>query len=288
MKSIPLPQIQMSMFLDNLFNFQKEEKINRFKTASGLLLLFDRLYAAQGRNHLLHEFPSGNLLESLISKKELTNLYNYKLVKENGRPDYLALKKYTSFDYYEFIELNPQCPYCLVKNVEQLDHYLPKDLYPLLSVSTLNLIPSCSSCNTIKKTLTGKNQFIHPFFDEISDFEWLFIDVKFEKHGIFFECRVNVPLTVKHYKEYQDKLEFQMDVLTINSIYNVKAIELHYGQIGGCINLMNSSGEEVLRGFWKGCYESSKKMNPNSCDTAFYRALYNLKDIEKYLSYSSV
>jgi hypothetical protein len=32
----------------------------------------------------------------------------------------------------------------------QFDHYLPKDKYPVLSISLFNLLPICSSCNTIK------------------------------------------------------------------------------------------------------------------------------------------
>ncbi|WP_214830902.1 hypothetical protein [Exiguobacterium sp. s56] len=126
MKNIPYPEIKTSDFLISLFNFQSSEKIKRFNTAAGLIFLYERLYASKARKGLLHTFPSDNPLTGLVEKDELTKLYTSKFVKENGREDYLALKKYMSFDFYNYIEINPECPYCWVKNVEQLDHYLPK------------------------------------------------------------------------------------------------------------------------------------------------------------------
>ena len=37
-----------------------------------------------------------------------------------------------------------------VLNTAQLDHFFPKDSYPLFAVSFYNLIPSCYSCNHVK------------------------------------------------------------------------------------------------------------------------------------------
>lgn len=33
----------------------------------------------------------------------------------------------------------------------QVDHYIPKDKYPFLSISLFNLYPSCASCNVVKR-----------------------------------------------------------------------------------------------------------------------------------------
>ena len=51
-----------------------------------------------------------------------------------------------------------ECPGCKqeikgltkVVNTAQLDHFFPKDSYPLFAVSFYNLIPSCYSCNHVK------------------------------------------------------------------------------------------------------------------------------------------
>ena len=58
-----------------------------------------------------------------------------------------------------------------VLNTAQLDHFFPKDSYPLFAVSFYNLIPSCYSCNHIK---SNKHLKYSPY-----DTSFLFDDVKF-------------------------------------------------------------------------------------------------------------
>ncbi|MEX0739955.1 MAG: hypothetical protein WD071_11495 [Pseudohongiella sp.] len=52
-----------------------------------------------------------------------------------------------------------------------LDHYLPKDMFPELSVLLLNLTPMCDWCQGEKLTgyITedGKKRYIHPYFDDV-------------------------------------------------------------------------------------------------------------------------
>lgn len=287
MKNIPYPEIKTSDFLFNLFNFRASEKIERFNAAAGLILLYERLYASKARSGTLHSFPSENVLNDLVKKDELTKLYTSKFVKENGREDYLALKKYTSFDFYKYIEINPECPYCWIKNVEQLDHYLPKDVYPILSVSTLNLIPSCASCNNLKKTLSGEDLFIHPYFDEISDYDWLYMKIIFNDYGIAFDFEVSVPTDIKNHQSYDKKLNFQMTKLGIFDIYIGKANVFHHSNIGAFKMIMDDYGEASFRKIIKKYYDDASIMNRNSFESAFYRAIYTLDDYALYFSYSS-
>lgn len=69
------------------------------------------------------------------------------------------------------------CPYCnrnytltvITEDNEnvirpQFDHYLPQSKYPILALSFFNLIPSCSSCNQLKRDHdTLKNPIINPY-----------------------------------------------------------------------------------------------------------------------------
>jgi len=52
-----------------------------------------------------------------------------------------------------------------------LDHYLPKKIYPELSIVTANLTPMCSECQGRKGSditdSNGNKIFIHPYFDPI-------------------------------------------------------------------------------------------------------------------------
>ena len=61
-------------------------------------------------------------------------------------------------DLFVIDEVEKECPGCnqeingqtKVVNTAQLDHFFPKDSYPLFVVSFYNLIPSCYSCNHVK------------------------------------------------------------------------------------------------------------------------------------------
>lgn len=73
------------------------------------------------------------------------------------------------------------CPICLARTVEALDHYLPREVYPELSITPGNLVPICSDCNTAKlaKVATGPtDQFLHPYFDDLGGDEWIFSSVQ--------------------------------------------------------------------------------------------------------------
>lgn len=61
------------------------------------------------------------------------------------------------------------CPYCRIEPTLPLDHFLPRSKFPEFSISTRNLVPSCTTCNTVHKKARwgiGPNRpFLHPYFD---------------------------------------------------------------------------------------------------------------------------
>lgn len=70
------------------------------------------------------------------------------------------------------------CLFCLIDSANEIDHYLPKETFPELSIQVYNLIPSCSACNKSKSTHVPESkgtQLIHPYFNKI-DFNsrWMY------------------------------------------------------------------------------------------------------------------
>jgi hypothetical protein len=62
------------------------------------------------------------------------------------------------------------CPACgELGRPNTLDHYLPKNVYPHLCITPLNLFPMCDVCQTKKGAKIGDTDsprfFIHPYFD---------------------------------------------------------------------------------------------------------------------------
>lgn len=61
------------------------------------------------------------------------------------------------------------CPMCGSMHSGTLDHYLPKNGFPIFSVFSKNLVPACKCNSKRKETLLGANpgeRVLHPYFDD--------------------------------------------------------------------------------------------------------------------------
>lgn len=110
-----------------------------------------------------------------VTKKELKSVYSSHMVgkEKPARAIYDLLLSRAPLG---------KCPFCGFGHASTLDHYLPKTLYPQLSVLPLNLLPSCKDCNTGKSTAiatTGESQTLHPYFDHHNfiNEQWLYAEV---------------------------------------------------------------------------------------------------------------
>lgn len=98
--------------------------------------------------------------------KKITWAFRYKEFRENELvelADYLNIKAclYCNSQYTLVVEQGKSKIAKL-----QFDHFFPKSLYPYLSISLYNLIPSCASCNHSKlDTFYNLNDFTHPYLE---------------------------------------------------------------------------------------------------------------------------
>lgn len=109
-------------------------------------------------------------------------------------------------DSFVIDEVENECPSCKqeincqteVVNTAQLDHFFPKDSYPLFAVSFYNLIPSCYSCNHVK---SNKDLEYSPYdtsfpFDDVK-FTYIpksvdDIKIKIDSHNIDFKNGIRI------------------------------------------------------------------------------------------------
>ena len=91
---------------------------------------------------------------------------------------------------------NPQpyynvCPYCTINSANTTEHILPKEVYPEYAVNVLNLIPTCSECNTSKGDdvldKNGEIFTINFYTDTLPDIRYLFARITSIEGGIQFE-----------------------------------------------------------------------------------------------------
>ncbi len=87
-------------------------------------------------------------------KKIFSDLYTRYFNQKNENSDGYEISNRLLF-YKEFFETNSNlsvCPACLGElnmRTMQLDHYFPKSKFPVLSIHPSNIVPICSTCNTV-------------------------------------------------------------------------------------------------------------------------------------------
>lgn len=127
-----------------------------------------------------------NTLENLEKKDQLNDgekddflsLYSYQKIQiKHLRNEVLTQNGY----------INETCPLCECDSVSTMDHYLPKEKYPLFVVHPRNLIPCCNSCNQHKSESVfrdGRRVFWNCYLDSPVDKKYLKCRVIKKENGL--------------------------------------------------------------------------------------------------------
>lgn len=124
------------------------------------------------RSGSTHALAADDFTMGQTHKADMTGLYKDHFAKKEsvGRPRYDALRTSSIW-----------CPSCGHRTVNTLDHYLPKNKFPSLSVTSENLTPMCKSCNESKSQFVARERIhapIHPYYDDFEDRPWLQAEVR--------------------------------------------------------------------------------------------------------------
>lgn len=166
-------------------------------------------------------------IEPIIS--ELFNEYFFKYLFENKKfwDDFIS-KKFSKGIFKKNFKIQI-CPYCNTEEMYQvenykIDHFLPKSLFPLLSMYYLNLIPICESCNS---SHSGKgNNIIKPiqsqFYQEIGTNIEFYLNLK--------NNSVNLKSSNEETKNFIDLLKlknkYEEDLIFKNLKRELKSFEI--------------------------------------------------------------
>ena len=150
----------------NEFDLIKNSKNNR----AALTLLRPRV-ATQYANYLanfqnIHTIGSAGFLPA----EDVDLLKCYK-----GKTNALS-SLISRINKAQTVEFQYICGYCLYHTVSTIDHYIPKDEYPVFCVMPRNLVPCCAKCNTTKNDYwrgITERWFIHLYEDVIPNFPFL-------------------------------------------------------------------------------------------------------------------
>lgn len=169
MKSISRPaetvDYILDVFISDSVNKSTKDQID---TNRSTLTHLENEYITKVQDNSLFEILRGIPASLSVTKESLVSYYDNRMLK---RPNARI--------FYDWLILSAPfniCPYCNVKTVKTIDHFLPKSEYPYLSVTPVNLVPSCRDCNTekmINYPTNKETQTFHPYFDIVDTEPWI-------------------------------------------------------------------------------------------------------------------
>ena len=93
--------------------------------------------------------------------------------------------------------LRSECQYCNIGEPSTFDHYLPQVDFPEFSALSINLIPCCSPCNTVKGDhwrLHGKRTIINIYYDTLPNVPYLTCSIVYRKNVLQTDFSVNAAI----------------------------------------------------------------------------------------------
>jgi hypothetical protein len=201
-----------------------------------------------------------------VSRQEMVAVYDNRLVKKTAPGRRIYDKIVTSAP-------NDKCPLCGHRNVKTLDHYLPKSLFPALTVTPMNLIPACSDCNKAKlptAPTAGRNQTLHPYFDNVETEQWLTGEVV---HTSPAAVRFSVTKPDSWTATMAERVRHHFKMMGLGALYATNAAEELENIKYQLESLRQNGGARAVREYLQESADSRESAHLNSWQTALYKAL---------------
>ncbi|WP_049945236.1 HNH endonuclease [Butyrivibrio sp. AC2005] len=272
MQKISKTSLKVAEVFPKCFKHKKEKALREnFANILPLIIQQEQDYEVYASNGNLDKFKY--LTESDIKPYNLT-ADNMKYLYNSG----LKHDGWEARDYYEeLVGVDAICPYCEVGPATTLDHVLEKSKSLGTTVTPINLVPSCSFCNTHKNV---KKDIVlwHPYYDNPVDFRWLYAEylgIKNKKQRINYY----VQIPSEHVGEKNAELiESSFDAFYINTSYKAYAITTFKDiQLTMLEQVRKGKTEAKKRTLVHDAlynrYISCKHANQNSFSTALYECL---------------
>lgn len=214
----------------------------------------------------LHTLPETAGVGGLVSTQEMVSLYDQRFAKEGspGRRIYDAIRSAPRF---------ARCPLCGHGTVWTLDHHLPKQHFPALAVSPLNLVPACMECNKFKLAAvpqTAEEETIHPYFDNVENDRWLEADV-IQVQPAALQFYVSAPGNWSPLLAERVQRHFRM--LKLSYRYGVEAAREVVNLANLMADLFVRGGTDEIRNYLEEMKQTHEAARTNSWQTAMYAAL---------------
>jgi hypothetical protein len=211
------------------------------------------------REFAAHITDSAFLFQLRLSNKDALHTWLKKFYDQLGASGFHSLvSKDHSGDYHKdrwwtlFIKENPNQSMCITCDGMMIDkrsieHYLPRSLYPALSIHPNNLVPMCQKCNGGKESddpLNGRNltEIFFPYRDAIDQL----VDLEFsstskERETIIIKPIGNAPELTAQITHYANAYQIPK---RWNDGYE-DITKLAWGRLKDRMNILHDEGIQV-------------------------------------------
>lgn len=268
MRKVNKPKYNVkSIVCDCAKTIRDTNKKERLITASDEIQNKSDEYDSLAEKQSLSEIAPHNMVTNKVSKEDMTWLYEHKFV---AQADVRAM-------YYDkiFVSTNGICPVCCLGQVGNLDHYLPKSLYPTYAVTPYNLIPICRDCNYTKNDRNFdkiSDATLHPYYDNADDIIWLKAKLIIKDGGLVASYFVDENICTEN-KLLLQRCVIHFKIYKLNNRFAIEAArEISEKQRRWKTNLEKWGKEEFLNSINEEIADL-EIMHKNSWKAALYRAL---------------
>ena len=168
MKKINVPNFKVSEVCDFVISHSSEKEDKRIKN------LFTRKNPIQWKEEIVfYETLYYEKRNQLYNMEEMREIHGIRITQMENVYDYSMSSRH-NFRAKLYSLVPERCPICDKKwgfDDKNLDHILPKSLFPQLAITPYNLVPTCSICNDRKNDDYGKDVstgVFNPYFHRIS------------------------------------------------------------------------------------------------------------------------
>ena len=222
-------------------------------------------YMRKAEDGELHLIPQVNTIGT-VPGSEMVKTYDGRMAKKGqpGRPIY---------DQIKLLPEDDRCPFCDHRNISTLDHILPKTPHPIFAVTPVNLVGACADCNKSKLDFTpagAGDTVLHPYFDEVSDKQWL-------TARVVQKSPVALTFHVVDVDEWDDvlnaRIAHQFDLLGLAGLYSSQAARETTDIRHNLLRHFDYGGAAAVRAELLYQWESRQMNRVNSWQTTTYKAL---------------
>lgn len=138
------------------------------------------------------------------------------------------------------------CPICGIGVPYELDHHLPKQVFPTLAIYVRNLVPICGICNRKKSNAVegeGVDGFVHAYFGTYLEQSILVANVSMEHGGLLVEFGIDPEAPVE--EEVKGKLAYHLQRFELNERY-AREINIYLAGHATGLRMVYDAGGGVL------------------------------------------